>query len=68
MFLVPGIGAQGADVAAVVHAGQDRNGKGLIINASRAIIFRSSEDNYATIAGQEAEKLKMDINRYRHIR
>lgn len=67
-LLVPGIGAQGADVAAVVRAGQDRNGRGLIINSSRAIIFSSSDDNYALIAGQEAEKLKMEINKYRQIR
>jgi orotidine-5'-phosphate decarboxylase len=38
-FLVPGVGAQGGDVAAVVAAGLDARGKGLIISSSRAIIF-----------------------------
>jgi orotidine-5'-phosphate decarboxylase len=38
-FLVPGIGAQGGDVAAVVAAGLDANGRGLMISSSRAILF-----------------------------
>jgi orotidine-5'-phosphate decarboxylase len=37
-FLVPGVGAQGGEVDAVVRAGLDRRGGGLLINASRAII------------------------------
>jgi orotidine-5'-phosphate decarboxylase len=36
-FLVPGVGAQGGDLEAVVRAGLDRRGRGLLINASRAI-------------------------------
>jgi orotidine-5'-phosphate decarboxylase len=38
-FLVPGVGAQGGDVDAVINAGADRDGRGLLINASRSIIF-----------------------------
>lgn len=38
-FLVPGIGSQGGDVDAVVEAGLNRFGKGLIISASRSVIF-----------------------------
>ena len=38
-FLVPGVGAQGGDAAAVVGAGLDANGRGLLINSSRGIIF-----------------------------
>jgi orotidine-5'-phosphate decarboxylase len=38
-FLVPGVGAQGGDVRAVITAGVNRAGKGVIINASRSIIF-----------------------------
>lgn len=36
-FLVPGIGAQGGDLAATLHAGLRRDGLGLIISASRSI-------------------------------
>lgn len=38
-FLVPGVGAQGGDVEAAVRAGIDRRGRGLLINASRSVIF-----------------------------
>ena len=45
-FLVPGVGAQGGDVAAVVAAGLDAEGRGLMISSSRDIIF--SEDPAAS--------------------
>ncbi|MEZ5550220.1 MAG: orotidine-5'-phosphate decarboxylase [Pseudomonadales bacterium] len=38
-LLVPGIGAQGGDLASVMAAGCDRRGQGLIISASRSILF-----------------------------
>jgi orotidine-5'-phosphate decarboxylase len=41
-FLVPGIGAQGGDVRAVIAAGIDADGRGLLLSASRSILF--SED------------------------
>ena len=50
-FLVPGVGAQGGDVREVVSRGLDADGRGLVINASRSIIFA---DDPAT----EAETLR----------
>jgi orotidine-5'-phosphate decarboxylase len=38
-FLVPGIGAQGGDLDAVLAAGLDSNGRGLMISSSREIIY-----------------------------
>ena len=38
-FLVPGVGAQGGDVFEAVGAGLDVRGRGLLINASRSVIF-----------------------------
>jgi orotidine-5'-phosphate decarboxylase len=38
-LLVPGVGAQGGDIEAVVAGGLDARGGGLLINASRSIIF-----------------------------
>jgi len=38
-FLVPGIGAQGGDLQAVLQAGLNHEGTGLIINASRSVIY-----------------------------
>jgi orotidine-5'-phosphate decarboxylase len=42
-FLVPGIGAQGGDLAATLDAGLDAQGSGLLINSSRAIIYAGAE-------------------------
>ena len=38
-FLVPGIGAQGGDIATVLSAGLNAAGRGLMISSSREIIF-----------------------------
>ncbi|GIW64664.1 MAG: orotidine 5'-phosphate decarboxylase [Patescibacteria group bacterium] len=38
-FLVPGIGSQGGDINQVLKKGLNKNGKGLIINISRSVIF-----------------------------
>ena len=46
-LLVPGIGAQGGDVEAVVRAGRDSTGYGLIINSSRAVLYASAGDDFA---------------------
>lgn len=46
-FLVPGVGAQGGDVKAVVQNGVDSRGRGLLINASRSIIFADDPENAA---------------------
>lgn len=53
MFLVPGVGAQGGDVAAVVAAGLDARGGGLLIGSSRGIIF--SDDPAAAARGLRDE-------------
>jgi orotidine-5'-phosphate decarboxylase len=47
IFLVPGIGAQGGDVLATVAAGLDADGRGLMINSSRGIIFSDDPANAA---------------------
>lgn len=47
-ILIPGIGAQGGDIAQSVKAGIDSNKQGIIINSSRAIIF-SDNPRQATI-------------------
>jgi len=64
-FLIPGVGAQGADLQKAVTAGRNSDGTGMIITASRSIIFASHDTNFATQAGREAEKLRNAINLYR---
>lgn len=65
LLLVPGIGAQGGDIGASVKAGLDNHRAGIIINASRSIIFASNGTDFAQIAHEEAEKLQNEINTYR---
>ncbi len=64
-FLVPGIGAQGGDLPRVVRDGLDAQGGGLIINASRQVIFASEGTDYAVAAKLAATRLRDDINRCR---
>ena len=64
-LLVPGVGAQGGDVAAVVANGKNADGAGLIISSSRAILYAGSGDDYADAARGAARSLRDEINRYR---
>ena len=64
-FLVPGIGAQGGDVQAVVSNARTRDGTGLIVSSSRAILYASAGDDYATAAAHAARTLRDEINRHR---
>ncbi|MCY3779831.1 MAG: orotidine-5'-phosphate decarboxylase [Chloroflexi bacterium] len=57
-FLVPGIGAQGGDIEAVLKAGLNSAGRGLIINSSRGVIF--ADDPAAA-----ADALRAAINSHR---
>ena len=53
-ILVPGVGAQGGDAASAVKAGATATGRGLIVSASRSIIYASSGDDFAEAARQAA--------------
>jgi len=43
-LLVPGVGAQGGDVAQILKAGRDSKGQGLIVSASRSVIYATGGD------------------------
>ncbi|GEM_PF-6178 len=66
-ILLPGIGTQGAEVQATVANGMDQDGQGMIINASRSVIFAKREEDEAVgdAARREAEELRKEINYYR---
>lgn len=64
-FLVPGVGAQGGDVAALVHAGKTADGTGLVISSSRAILYASNGEDFADAARSAAADLRDEINRHR---
>ncbi|MBU8975588.1 MULTISPECIES: orotidine-5'-phosphate decarboxylase [unclassified Lysobacter] len=64
-FLVPGVGAQGGDVEAVVTNAKTADGTGLMVSSSRAILYASSGADYAQAAANAARELRDQINRYR---
>ncbi len=64
-LLVPGIGAQGGNMKSSVEAGLDSHHAGMIINASRSIIFASQGPDFAKKAREETQKLRNEINNYR---
>ncbi|PWQ93543.1 orotidine-5'-phosphate decarboxylase [Leucothrix arctica] len=65
-FLVPGVGAQGGDIEALVKAGQTANGTGLIISSSRGVIYASEGDNFASAARSVVVDLREKINLHRN--
>ena len=64
-LLVPGVGAQGGDVEAVVANAKSADGTGLVISSSRAILYASSGDDFADAAALAARELRDSINRFR---
>lgn len=64
-ILIPGIGSQGGEVAATVEAGKDSRGWGMIISASRSIIFASAGHDFALAARNATEQLRDEINKHR---
>lgn len=56
-FLVPGVGAQGGDLAAVLRHGRTADGYGLLINSSRGVMYAGRGDDFAEAAATEARRL-----------
>lgn len=56
-LLVPGVGAQGGSLEEVCQYGMNRQ-CGLLVNSSRGIIFASKNEDFATVAREEALKLQ----------
>lgn len=64
-LLVPGIGAQGGDIAATVAAGRSADGSGLMINSSRAILYAGADEDFAAAARRVALATRDAINAHR---
>ncbi len=60
-LLVPGIGAQGGDLARVLDHGADQLGAGPVINASRAVLYASTERDFGDAAAVAARGLRDEI-------
>ena len=64
-LLVPGVGAQGGDVAQAVTQGRTADGTGLVINSSRGILYASRGPDFASAARAATERLRTEINGHR---
>ena len=64
-LLVPGVGAQGGDVQAVVENAKSADGTGLVISSSRAILYASAGIDFAEAAARAARELRDSINEWR---
>lgn len=62
-LLVPGIGAQGGSLKDVVRFGLNQS-VGLLINASRSIIYASNFQDFASKAAEEASRLQVEMADY----
>ena len=63
-ILIPGIGAQGGDMATTVRYGVDAQGEKAIISSSRQILYASREKDFALAARRVASELRDQINTY----
>ncbi|NJN76955.1 MAG: orotidine-5'-phosphate decarboxylase [Saprospiraceae bacterium] len=62
-LLVPGIGAQGGDLAAVSENGWSDQ-CGLLVNSSRSIIYASKGEDFAEKAREEALKIQQEMEAF----
>jgi len=63
VILAPGIGTQGGDLENTVQYGVNAGCEGLIVNASRSVIFASrNQDDFAQEARKAAMELRQNIN------
>jgi len=63
-LLIPGVGAQGGDLASAVKYGVDAQGEKAVINVSRQILYASRERDFAQAARNTAERIHNQINSY----
>jgi len=71
-LLIPGIGAQGGDAEATVRAGWRAGGDGvprgpIVVSSSRAVLYASAGDDFASAARRVAELTRRQLNAARSI-
>jgi len=62
-FLVPGVGAQGGDLQKVSQYGMNKEA-GLLVNATRSIIYASNGKDFAEKAREEALRMQQEMKQY----
>ena len=67
LFLMPGVGSQGGDIAQAIRAGLDAKGGGVLPSASRSVLFASRGVDYEQAAARSALALRDAANAARAI-
>ncbi|HEY0108957.1 MAG TPA: orotidine 5'-phosphate decarboxylase, partial [Fibrella sp.] len=62
-LLVPGVGVQGGSLEQVSKNGLTKDG-GLLVNASRSILYASSGTDFAEAAAAEAKAIQQEMASY----
>jgi orotidine-5'-phosphate decarboxylase len=62
-YLVPGVGAQGGSLSEISSKAMNKD-CGLLVNASRAIIYASGEKDFAEVAGEVAKTYAEEMRGY----
>ncbi len=62
-LLVPGVGAQGGSLRDISAAGLNADA-GLLVNASRSILYASNGEDFAEAAAMEARTLASEMKTY----
>lgn len=63
-YLVPGVGAQGGSLQEISEKAMIKNDVGLLVNVSRAIIYASQNEDFATEAGAIAQQYQVEMASY----
>lgn len=67
LVLLPGIGAQGGDLVASLRAGEIASGTGLLLSASRTIMYAGNDRQFADAAAHSARAIRDQINAARSL-
>lgn len=62
-LLIPGVGAQGGSLEAVIRYGMNKD-VGLLVNSSRGIIYASKGEDFAERAAAEARAIQQEMARH----
>lgn len=62
-YLVPGVGAQGGSLEEISRKAMNTD-CGLLVNASRAVIFASGGEDFAEAAGSAAREYQQEMEKY----
>ena len=60
-FLIPGVGSQGGNPSKIAEQASSADGFGILVNASRSILYASPGEDYAEAARQATDDLRVSL-------